>query len=786
MASHGHQETPSCARRGIVPNKRRVRRVSSLAMTEPLPVDRSLVVAAAALAPDAAAARHADLAEQIRRANRLYYEEDAPELADAEYDALFRELVALESAHPELATPDSPTQRVGGAPASGRFPEVRHSRPMLSLGNAFSHDELRAFDARVRRGLGLPAAPEPAHVLTYVAELKIDGLAISLRYEKGRLALGATRGDGTTGEDVTPNLRTITTIPARLTELATLEARGEVYMPKAEFARINAEREEQGLSLYANPRNSGAGSLRQKDPSMTASRRLATWMYQLLEDAAPVQAGLFDEPSGGAPAPTAAAATVRSQSDALARLRALGFEVNPAAEPGLDIEGVIAFTERWREARHELPYETDGVVVKVDRFDQQERLGMVSRAPRWAIAFKFPPEQVETVCEDIVAYVGRTGTLTPVAHLRPAKVAGSTVSRATLHNLDEVRRKDIRIGDTVILQKAGDVIPEVVRPVLDKRPTDAREFQMPEVCPVCGTAIVRDEGAVRHYCPNGACPARLAQAYGHFLGRGGMDVEGAGWAVLTQLLERGMVHSRADVFRLTAADLATLDRFASKSAENLAAAIERARVGRPLAKVINSLGIPQVGESTAVDLARWLATRVQPDRYPPPDGASIPDPWFAAVEAELRRVATENPEVIQEVAGIGPTVASAIAGWFTDEHTRAILRELVEAGVVPERPVVRDAAAGDEHGVLAGKIVVVTGTIEGFSREEAEDAVRAAGGKPAGSVSKKTDLVVAGPGAGSKLQKATELGILVIDADGFRRLLAGEDVDLRGGERAGD
>jgi len=730
-------------------------------MTEPLPVDPALVEAAAALDEPVAAARHADLADRIRRANRLYYEEDAPELSDAEYDALFRELVALESAFPALVTPDSPTQRVGGAPAGGRFPEVRHQRPMLSLSNAFGHDELRAFDARVRRGLGLPAAPDPAEGLSYVAELKIDGLAVSLRYERGRFALGATRGDGTTGEDVTPNLRTIRAIPDRLTEPATLEARGEVFMPKAEFKRINEERGELGLSLYANPRNSGAGSLRQKDPAVTAGRQLSTWLYQLVED----------EPM------------VDSQSAALARLEALGFPVNPERRAGLDIEGVIAFTERWREARHDLPYETDGVVVKVDRFDQQATLGMVSRAPRWAIAYKFPPEQVETVVEDIVPYVGRTGTLTPVAHLRPAKVAGSTVARATLHNLDEVRRKDIRIGDTIVLQKAGDVIPEVVRPVLDKRPADAREFQMPGACPVCGTLVVQDEGAVRHYCPNPACPARLAQAYGHFVGRGGMDIEGAGWAVLSQLLERGMVSSRADFFRLTVEDLETLERFARKSAENLYAAIQRARVGRPFAKILNSLGVPQVGESTAVDLARWLAGRVRPDAFPAPAPDAVPDPWFAAVEAELRRVALDEPDALQEVSGIGPSVSDAVEGWFTDPVTRDVLRELVEAGVVPERPVVREAAAAGTDQPLAGKTVVVTGTIEGFSREEAEDAVRAAGGKPAGSVSKKTDYVVAGPGAGSKLQKATELGIPVLDADGFRRLLAGEPRDAMEEER---
>ncbi len=724
-------------------------------MTETLPVDPALVEAAAALEPDVAAARHSELAEQVRRANRLYYEDDAPELADAEYDALFRELVALETAFPALMTPDSPTQRVGGAPAGGRFPEIRHARPMLSLSNAFTHDELRAFDTRVRKGLGLPAGPEPAEGLSYVAELKIDGLAISLQYERGRFTVGATRGDGTTGEDVTPNLRTIQGIPDRLAEPVTLEARGEVFMPKEEFARINAERGEQGLALYANPRNSGAGSLRQKDASVTAGRQLATWLYQLVDD----------EP------------TVTSQSAALDRLEALGFPVNPDRSAGLDMEGVIAFTEHWRDKRHDLPYETDGVVVKVDRFDQQARLGMVSRAPRWAIAFKFPPEQVETLVEDIVAYVGRTGTLTPVAHLRPAKVAGSTVARATLHNLDEVRRKDIRIGDTVVLQKAGDVIPEVVRPILDKRPAGAREYQVPVACPVCATAVIQDEGAVRHYCPNPACPARLAQAYAHFVGRGGMDIEGAGWAVLSQLLERGMVHRRADFFALTVEDLESLERFARKSAENLHVAIGRARTGRPLAKVLNSLGIAQVGESTAVDLARWLARRVRPDAFPPPDPDAVPDPWFAAVEAELRRLATDEPDTIQEVSGIGPTVAAAIRDWFEDPATRDVLAELVEAGVVPERPVVRDTGETDEAGPLVGMTVVVTGSLEGFSRQEAEDAVRAAGGKPAGSVSKKTDYLVAGPGGGSKLQKAAELGVTVLDEAGFLRLLAGEARD---------
>jgi DNA ligase (NAD+) len=707
------------------------------------PVDPSLVAEAAALDIETAAGRHASLVEQVDRANRLYHVEDAPELSDAEYDQLFRRLVALETAHPQLVTPDSPTQQVGGTPTGEVFTEVRHRRPMLSLSNAFSHDELRAFDTRVRRGLGLPPAPEPALDLRYVAELKIDGLAITLRYERGRFVQGATRGDGTTGEDVTPNLRTITAIPTRLTEAATVDVRGEVFMPKAEFARINGEREEAGLPLYANPRNSGAGSLRQKDPAITASRLLSSWTYQLLEDG-------DDGPA--------------TQSAALDRMTALGLPVNPDHEAGLDIEGVIAFTERWREARHHLPYETDGVVVKVDRVDQQVRLGMVSRAPRWAIAYKFPPEQVETVLEDIVPYVGRTGTLTPVAHLVPVKVAGSTVARATLHNLDEIARKGLLIGDRVVLQKAGDVIPEVVRPIVEARTGSERPFVMPDRCPVCATPVVQDEGAVRVYCPNNACPARVSQEFGHFVGRGGMDIEGAGWKVLEQLVGRGLIQRRGDFFRLTVDDLVGLDRFGQKSAENLHAAIGRAR-RRPLARILNGLGIPQVGESTAIDLARWLTAQL-------PDGAATPDA-LTAVAALLRSIATEQPERFAEVPGIGPTVAASLAAYFGGPAGMGVLEDLADAGVEGELPDVTPAAAG---GPLEGKAVVVTGTLPGLSRQEAEEAIRAAGGKPAGSVSKKTDYLVAGESAGSKLAKAQELGVPILDEDGFRRLLAGETV----------
>jgi DNA ligase (NAD+) len=740
-----------------------------------LPVDPALVAAAAALDLDAAAERHAAIAAEIRAANHAYYLADNPTLSDAEYDALFRELVALEAAVPGLVTPDSPTQRVGTGGTldeSSPFAEVRHERPMLSLGNAFGEEELRAFDARVRRGLGLPPAPEPAPELRYVAELKIDGLAISLRYRDGRFVRGATRGDGTTGEDVTANLRTVASIPARLAATATLEARGEVFMPKAEFARINTEREEAGLPLYANPRNSGAGSLRQLDPAVTAGRRLGFWAYQLHEEI-PAQATLFGDPAGAGvhlPANSAVRVAAASQSGALEHLVALGFPVNPHHVADLDIDGVVAFVEAWRERRHDLSYETDGVVVKVDRFDQQARLGMVARAPRWAIAYKFPPEQVETLLEDIVPYVGRTGTLTPVAHLRPAKVAGSTVARATLHNLDEVRRKDLRIGDHVILQKAGDVIPEVVRAIPERRTGSERIFEMPVRCPVCGTQIVRDEGAVRHYCPNLGCPARVIKDYAHFAGRGGMDIEGAGWAVLVQLLQRGMIRSRGDFFRLGVADLETLDRFARKSAENLVAAIERAR-RRPLARILNALGIPQVGEQTAIDVSTWLAGRVRPAQDEPMGG---PDGWTARVTTELRRIATDEPAAFEEVAGVGATVAASLGRFFADPATAGILDDLVAAGVEAGRPALRPAIGEGPAGTLAGKTLVVTGTLPGLSRAEAEEAIRAAGGRAAGSVSRKTDYLVAGENAGSKLQKAQELGVPVLDEDGFRRLLAGE------------
>ena len=653
------------------------------------PVDPALVETASRLDIDAATQRHATLSTQIDRANELYHVEDAPEISDAEYDQLFRELVALETAYPELITADSPTQRVGGTPTGATFDEVRHARPMLSLSNAFSHDELRGFDARVRQGARPPggARARPGPALRRRAQDRWPRDQPALRARPVRPGRDPRRRHDRRGrhrepEDDHGHPAAAARSPPRSRRAARCSCPRPSSSASTRSARRPASRSTPTRATAARAR-----SARSTRP-VTAGRKLSAWFYQLVEDGDTVA-----DPVGGA---------WRAST-------ALGFPVNPEHAADLDIEGVIDFTERWREKRHDLPYETDGVVVKVDRVDQQARLGMVSRAPRWAIAFKFPPEQVEAFVEDIVPYVGRTGTLTPVAHMTPVKVAGSTVARATLHNLDEVRRKDIRIGDWVVLQKAGDVIPEVVRPIAERRTGAEREYEMPATCPVCGTPVVQDEGAVRVYCPNTRCPARLSQEFGHFVGRGGMDIEGAGWAVLSQLLERGMVHSRADFFRLTAEDLETLDRYAKKSAENLAGRIARARVGRPLGRILNGLGMPQVGWQTAIDLADWLAQRVRPDDYPPADGDVVPDPWFAAVEAELRRIGTEEPDTFTEVPGIGPTVAAALGRWFAGRgdarraaRARGRGRRARTAGRAPgrggeRRPARRQDARRDRH-----------------------------------------------------------------------------------------
>ena len=685
------------------------------------------------------AARAAALRAQLEESNHRYHVLDAPTISDRQYDMLFRELVELEAAHPALVTEDSPTQRVG-APVEGGFPSVRHDVPMLSLGNVFGADELRDFDARVRRGLGRGADDPPVR---YVCELKIDGLAISLRYEGRRFVRGATRGDGATGEDVTPNLRTVRAIPLTLTEDPPgerLEVRGEVFMPRGEFAALNERLEKEGKPLYANARNTTAGTVRQKDPKVTASRRLSLWTYQLV-----------------------GAEGVDSHSESLELLRRLGFPVNPKVAVVDGIDMVIAYTEEWSDARKELEYETDGIVVKVDSLADQQQLGFVSRAPRWATAYKFPAEQVTTKLEDIEVYVGRTGAMTPVAHVTPVVVGGTTVRNATLHNIDEIRRKDLRVGDTIVLQRAGDVIPEVVSAVVDARDGSETIWEMPATCPVCGTAAEREEGEAVQRCPNPYCPAQRIGGLLHFSGRGGLDIDGLGFKIMMQLVDRELVKEPGDIFRLDVETLSGLDRLGRKSAENLMASIEAART-RPLSRILHGLGIRHVGFTTATDLAAWLAREL-----PSTDGETDAA-WTRRAADHLRDASVEE---LTSVFGIGGVVAEGIARFFDDEHTRDTLHRLLDAGVSAEAPA-PGAASGPVEGPLSGKTLVVTGALPGFSRSEAEEAIRAAGGHAAGSVSAKTDYLVAGDKAGTKLAKAEQLGVAVLDEDGFRRVLEGK------------
>ncbi|HUG56260.1 MAG TPA: NAD-dependent DNA ligase LigA, partial [Candidatus Limnocylindrales bacterium] len=594
--------------------------------------------------------RVAELRQAIERANYEYYVLDAPTLSDEAYDALMVELRRLEEANPELVTPESPTQRVGTTP-SGRFAPVRHRSPMLSLANAFDESELRAFDQRVRKALGRDTVP-------YTCELKIDGLAVSLTYEEGRFAQGATRGDGVTGEDITANLRTIKAIPLSLREPVPgrVEVRGEVYLPVAAFEATNRERVERGEPPFANPRNAAAGAVRQIDPTQTAKRNLSIWVY------------------------SAAGLEVRTQHELLGRLRALGLRTNPHTRRAEDLDGVLAFIAEWSEKRHGLEYGTDGVVVKVDDIAAQERLGYVSRNPRWAVAYKFPAEEATTTVEDIKVYVGRIGTLTPVAALAPVLVGGTIVRRATLHNLDEVRRRDVRVGDTVIIRRAGDVIPEVVRVETERRVKGRRypEFAMPERCPVCEGPVEHLEGEVAYRCANPACPAKAGQRIGHFVSRGAMDIEGMGWAVVEQLLSRGLVTDPADIFFLTKEHLLGLERFAEKSASNLHQRIQDARE-RPLARILYALGIRHVGDSTAEDLARWAAGRLPP-------GASLGD------VIALLRAAT--PEELEAIEGVGPVVAASIHEHFHRPEEQRGLDRLVEAGIRAILPERRAAPAG--------------------------------------------------------------------------------------------
>jgi len=668
--------------------------------------------------------RLAELREKIEKANYEYHVLDQPTIADEAYDALMRELQSLEAAHPELVTPESPTQRVG-APASTRFAPVQHAAPMLSLSNAFNEEELRAFDQRVRKLLGRDD-------VGYVCELKIDGLAINLTYVDGKFVQGATRGDGLVGEDVTGNLRTIRSIPLTLREpvKGRLDVRGEVYLPTASFEATNRERAERGEPAFANPRNAAAGAVRQLDPKATAKRNLAMWAY------------------------SAAGLEVASQSELLQRLDQLGLRVNPDRRAAKTLDEVIQFIAECKEKRHTLKYGTDGVVVKVDRIADQERLGYVARNPRWATAFKFPAEQATTTIEDILVYVGRMGTLTPVAALAPVLVGGTTVKRATLHNLDEVRRLDVRKGDRVIIQRAGDVIPEVVRVETDAREKGKTypEFDMPAKCPVCGGDVIHPEGEVAYYCGNPICPAKSGQRIGYFVSRGAMDIEGLGWKTIEALMEVGLVRDPADIFDLTVEKLLTVDRFAEKSATNIYERIQAAK-RRPLSRILLALGIRHVGDTTADDLAHWLATRLPKDAD------------LGAVFDVLRNVSVDE---LQSIEGIGGVVAESIKEYFSRAEEQEFLDKLVRAGIVPVMPAPRPAAV---TGPFAGKNVVFTGTLERRSREDAEALVRSLGGKITGSVSAKTDLVVAGPGAGSKLEKANKIGVRVVDEETFEGML---------------
>lgn len=674
----------------------------------------------AADAREAARARIDELRAAIRQHNYRYYVLDDPTVSDAEYDRLFRELVALETQYPDLVTPDSPTQRVGAAVAS-TFAPVQHRIPMLSLDNAFGADELREWDQRIKRYLSLPAD----HPIEYVAELKLDGLSISITYERGALVRAATRGDGTTGEDVTANVRTIRAVPLTLHPSPgdgarpipdLIEVRGEVLLPHPEFARINAANEEAGLPTFANPRNAAAGSLRQKDPQITAQRRLDVFFYTV---------GAYE------------GCTFESQADLLAAYRAWGLKTNPHTRVLPDIDRVVAFTKEWDTKREQLHYDIDGVVVKVNSFALQAELGAVSRSPRWAIAFKYPPRQARTRVEDILIQVGMTGALTPVAALTPVVVGGVTVSRATLHNEDEIRRKDVRIGDVVVVQRAGEVIPEVVEVVASERTGSERDFVMPSQCPVCGGPVVRPEGEAVARCANPDCPEKMRRRLRHFVSRGAMDIESLGGERIDQLIDAGLVRDASDLYALTKDQLLSLDRMGEKLATGILSAIEASKT-RPLSRFIYALGIRHVGEHTAEVLA---------DHY-----------------GSIERLMSASAEDLATVSEIGATTAASIRAFFDDQANRALVERLLARGVRPA------ASTDGRSEKLAGLTFVFTGALTRFSREEAERLAKRMGARAAGSVSKNTSYVVAGANAGSKLTKAQQLGIPVIDEDEFLRM----------------
>ena len=664
--------------------------------------------------PAAAVARAAELRRLIDYHNYRYYVLDAPEIADVEYDHLMRELQELENQYPELITPDSPTHRVGAPPAKA-FGEVRHGIPMLSLDNAFSDEELLDFDRRVRERLGLER-------VRYVCEPKLDGLSMNLRYEDGVLVRAGTRGNGVVGEDVTANMRTVRTVPLRLRGSgwpALLEVRGEVVIRRQDFEELNRRRLEQGERIFANPRNAAAGSVRQLDPRITASRPLTFFPYGVGEISAPI---------------------ADSHWEVLQRLKDWGFKLNDQLERVDGVDGCLAYFRRLAEQRDQLPLEIDGVVYKVDDLAARDVLGFTSRAPRWAIAHKLPAVEATTRLLNILPSVGRTGVITPVAELEPVAVGGVIVSRATLHNLDEVHRKDVRPGDTVMVRRAGDVIPEITAVVLDKRPADAQPWEMPAQCPVCGSEVMRIDGEAAHKCMGGLyCPAQVEGALLHFAQRKAADIEGLGEKLVEQLVQRGMVRNVADLYALSKEQLLTLERMGDRSADNLLAAIERSK-DTTLPRFLFGLGIPQVGQVTATQLARHFG--------------------------DLEPLMSASEEALTAVPDVGPVVAHAIAHFFAQPHNREVIAQLRAAGV-RWPPVERPQADAP----FAGKTFVLTGTLESMTRDQAKARIEAFGGKVAGSVSAKTDYVVAGESAGSKLTKAQALGVTILDEAAFLALL---------------
>jgi DNA ligase (NAD+) len=660
-----------------------------------------------------AQARARALRAEIERHRRLYYEMDAPEIADAEYDRLEEELRLLEAEFPEAAVPDSPTRTVGGR-AARNFAPLRHPAAMLSLDNTYGREDLLEWNQRLERLLGKGG-------LDYVCEIKLDGLSVALHYERGEFVRGATRGDGAVGEDVTENLRTIRTLPRSLRGAPeSLVVRGEVYLPVRAFAEMNLRREEEGESAFANPRNAAAGSLRQTDPQVTARRPLALFCYQVL--------------SANSPVP-------ESQWTLLEALRAWGFPVEANARLCHGIEDVLAYCEAWTRDRHGLEYDADGVVIKVDDGALRAAAGATAKSPRWAVAFKFPPEQAETLVEDIVVKVGRTGALTPVARLKPVRIGGVTVASASLHNEEDLRRKDVRVGDTVLMERAGGVIPYVVGVRLDRRPSLAPPFRFPEACPVCGGPVHRPEGEAILRCANRSCKAQIKEGLRHFASRDAMDIFGLGKALVDQLVEKGLVGSLPDLYGLEMRSLAALPRMAEKSASNLLGQLEASRE-RPYRNVLYALGIRQVGQETAKDLAR-----------------AFPD-----VEALM----DASEEALMGVEGIGPKVAGEIRAFFQVPVNREMVARLKGAGLK-----MAGEAPGPEEGPLHGLTFVLTGTLDSMTRAEAKAALESLGASVSGSVGARTSALVAGPGAGSKLEVARKLGIRVLDEEALRALLSG-------------